>query len=311
MAEQQIILKKRRLPFTQVPNNLLCNSEISGLAKSLWCLLYSKPDEWTFYWTEILKHFKEGRDAVKKAGKELEKFGYMKKVQKKRNMNGKMVFGGMEIELDYEPATPSQQNQVSIPITEIQSTENQLTEDPSTEDQSTNKDLSNKDLSNKDLSNLSTKRKKEKLKIPNLEEIKKIFVEKSLKSDPEKYFLHRQKSNWTGVKNLDADIFWWENGHKEKFPHLHEEQNEEKTKNKLHNKSLEEIKYEEEIKEIQSQIKFAINHSSDDGYLIYHKYFDNKLITKTSEGYIIFVSDKEAFNFTELLNEIDVQIKEE
>jgi hypothetical protein len=147
--KSQITLRKQQLPFTQVPNELLCNQEISSLAKTLWCVLYSKPDNWTFFWGEILTHFKEGRDAVKKASKELEKVGYFRKNQLKRNQNGKMVFGGMEIELFCSPVTPDQQNQGELPITDFQLTETPSSEIPLTENQSTYKYLNKKDLSNK------------------------------------------------------------------------------------------------------------------------------------------------------------------
>src|SRR3990167_2088809 len=83
MAEQEITLKKQRMPFTQVPNELLCNNLISGIAKAMWCVFYSKPDGWTFYWPEIVRNFREGREALFRAKKELEKAGYLKTYLKK------------------------------------------------------------------------------------------------------------------------------------------------------------------------------------------------------------------------------------
>jgi hypothetical protein len=158
--KSQITLRKQPLPFTQVPNELLCNPEISALAKTLWCILYSKPDSWTFFWNEILTHFREGRDAVKRACKELEQFGYLRKYQKKAltGRGKESIFSGMEIEIFYEPVLEpqpdcNQQNQPSSPITENQLTGNPLTGNQVTGNQSTDKYIKNKYLSNKYLNN--------------------------------------------------------------------------------------------------------------------------------------------------------------
>jgi len=306
------IVRKQRKPFVMSPTHLLCDSQLSSIAYKLWGIIESKPDGWKFYWSEILKHFKEGRDAVKKAGKELESFGYIQKIKAKKGN----LLCGMDIVVFYDPSLPfDQENKGSARVTENQSPENQSPENQSSkiqesEIQDTYKELSKQDLSKKDLSNISfaKKIKKEKFQIPTLEEIKEIFENKSLRSDAEKYFLHRQKSNWSGIKNLDGDISWWENGHKEKFPHLHKE---EKNEGVISKKSVKDIKDEEEIDQIRSSLKFMINSHSDDGYLIYHKLFSNKLIEKTSNGFVIYTSENGVSKFKELLATIKLTIETE
>jgi hypothetical protein len=128
--ESQGRLKKQRKPFVMSPTHLFTNPEISSIAKTLWQVLDSKPDNWVFYWSEILKHFREGRNAVKKSLKELEKFGYVKK-RKARKGN---LFCGMDIEVFYDPALPfDQENQASARVTENGSSENRDTENGATE----------------------------------------------------------------------------------------------------------------------------------------------------------------------------------
>jgi len=152
-------IKKQRKPFVMSPTHLFTNPEISSIAKNLWNVLDSKPDGWVFFWSEIQKHFKEGRDAVRKSMKELEAFGY---VQRKKAKKGNLLCG-MDIEVFYDPTLPlDQENQWSARDTENQYTENQdseiqdsksqKSENRSAVNQSTKKEKSKQDLSKKDLS---------------------------------------------------------------------------------------------------------------------------------------------------------------
>jgi len=63
--------------FGAVPIELLNSKEISLKAKGLYAFLQSKPDGWRFSVERIASQLKEGRDAVRRALKELEKFGYL------------------------------------------------------------------------------------------------------------------------------------------------------------------------------------------------------------------------------------------
>ena len=71
----------------------------------------------------------------------------------------------------------------------------------------------------------------------------------------------------------------------------------------------EEIKQDEDIKNIRSSIKGMINRTSSDGYLIYNKLFDNREIVKTEEGFSIFATNEDALEFQELLKAIHVKIQ--
>jgi len=120
------------------------------------------------------------------------------------------------------------------------------------------------------------------------EKLKSIWLEKKLKSSHEKYFLFREKSNWSGVKNLEADIAWWENGFLEKNPTVKE--------------SL--IVESKEIQNLRYQIKRLFL-----GGMEYQKYFDLAALEKDGSSYKIFVTDKKALEYQEKLKTINVKIE--
>lgn len=61
--------------YTQVPNEIINNKELSLKAKGLLCYLISKPDGWNFSAENIATQNKEGLLAIKSALKELENLG--------------------------------------------------------------------------------------------------------------------------------------------------------------------------------------------------------------------------------------------
>lgn len=75
------VLKKPTLPFTQIPNELICSDNISAKAKAVYCYLCSRPNDWEFYTKEIEKNFKEGRDFITSAISELQLHGWISKFQ--------------------------------------------------------------------------------------------------------------------------------------------------------------------------------------------------------------------------------------
>lgn len=67
--------------FTQVPNDLLRNPEISAKAKAILCLLLSNKEGWHSHLNIISTMMKEGRDAIQNGLSELEKFGYLTRIR--------------------------------------------------------------------------------------------------------------------------------------------------------------------------------------------------------------------------------------
>lgn len=69
--------KKQAIPFTQVPNNLLYDPDISFKAKGLWAYMSAKPDGWNFSADRIAMETKEERKAILAGLKELSGAGYI------------------------------------------------------------------------------------------------------------------------------------------------------------------------------------------------------------------------------------------
>ncbi|MCX6051396.1 MAG: helix-turn-helix domain-containing protein [Campylobacterales bacterium] len=72
-------LKRPTLSFTQVPNDLICSPFLSCKAKTVYCYLISRPDDWKFYTKEIVKNMKESIDTVNSAINELIASGWIEK----------------------------------------------------------------------------------------------------------------------------------------------------------------------------------------------------------------------------------------
>lgn len=71
-------IKKHQAPFTQVPNKLLNDRELSLSCKGIYAFMMSKPDDWNFTIASMAKQLKEGQDAIKSALKALKESGWIK-----------------------------------------------------------------------------------------------------------------------------------------------------------------------------------------------------------------------------------------
>ena len=93
MRKKSIFRKKSRIHYTQIPNYILNNKNLSWGAKGLLCYLLSKPDDWQVYESEIATHSKDGRRLTHRYFGELLERGYMTK-DKRRDDKGR--FDGWE-----------------------------------------------------------------------------------------------------------------------------------------------------------------------------------------------------------------------
>lgn len=75
--EVKNVLKRSDGNYTVVPNLIIYDSSISAKAKGVFAYLLSRPVEWSFYMSEIPKHFKDGTKAIRSAIEELEECGYL------------------------------------------------------------------------------------------------------------------------------------------------------------------------------------------------------------------------------------------
>ena len=71
--------------YTAVSNEIIVDPNISMKAKAVYCYLQSRPDNWEFYTKEIVKNFKESKDCITSALKELETNHYLKRIAKRDN----------------------------------------------------------------------------------------------------------------------------------------------------------------------------------------------------------------------------------
>ena len=158
--------------FTQISNAALLDVRLSGKAYKLYaymCYRIGTSAAWEFNKKEIAKHFKEGRDSIYQAEKELLDVGFLRKMQKRT--------GGKFSKNDYEIfAEPIDSD--SKPFTENPETVMPETEESVTVNQSySNKEEINKDLNNKEISFPAEAKKDEKEKKEDLDkekEVKKI-----------------------------------------------------------------------------------------------------------------------------------------
>lgn len=84
------LIKKDKVPFTQVANSVLCDPNLSLRAKGLYAYLFSKPDDWQFHRDVIEKETKESYDTFKTAVNELIARGYVTREQYRDDESGKL-----------------------------------------------------------------------------------------------------------------------------------------------------------------------------------------------------------------------------
>lgn len=71
--------------FTIIDNDIINNPRMHLKALGLFAYMWSKPDDWQFYISEIATHFKDGESAVSSAMKELMELGYLKRTQNRKD----------------------------------------------------------------------------------------------------------------------------------------------------------------------------------------------------------------------------------
>lgn len=126
MATYFVRHKKER-DFTMVDNTYIRDEKLSLKAKGLFTFLLHLPEDWIIYMDELPRHFKDGRDAVRKAVQELVDNGYIKRSQKKV-AGGR--FGSAEYSIIEKPKSRVAQD---TPWTAFPSTENPTSVNPWTD----------------------------------------------------------------------------------------------------------------------------------------------------------------------------------
>ena len=156
--------KRRKNGFTQIANTLFEDNNLSYRAKGILGYMLSRPDNWKFNKTDLVRRSIEGRDAVYKAIDELKERGYLHIYPnyEKNKLNG------WTWEYDDAPFTPellknsmTEKPQENIEIRQnISTTDFQYDSFSERQDSST---YSNTDFNNTDLNNTKSKELKEKI----------------------------------------------------------------------------------------------------------------------------------------------------
>lgn len=131
---KNIIRVKKETNYVVIDKTFLNDDRLSWKAKGILAFMLSKPDDWTFYQRELMKHATDGKTSFNAGFKELRKLGYVRKVQKRLD-NG---------QFEYETIVYER------PYTDFPSTDNPSTEKPSTDNRPL---LNNNQLSNEQLNN--------------------------------------------------------------------------------------------------------------------------------------------------------------
>lgn len=95
--------KRRKNGFTQIANTLFEDNNLSYRAKGILGYMLSRPDNWKFNKTDLVRRSTEGRDAVYKAIDELKEQGYLH-IYRNQCDNG--TFDGWIWEYDDSPFSP-------------------------------------------------------------------------------------------------------------------------------------------------------------------------------------------------------------
>jgi hypothetical protein len=287
-------IKKQQKPFIMSPTHICNDNRISSVAYKLWNVIESKPDDWEFFWWQILKSFKEGRNKVKKSFKELEKFGFAKK-QRRKNGN---LYSGMDIEIYYDPHLPlTQENNGSARETYFGSHGNGSTEIGSSQSRSSE--------------NRSTYKKGSKQdgvkKIYSLSVIKKLWKKigerkkYNFEIDSEKF--HEWVSSQTLTNSLESVLISWS----EKKKNQIEKKPEPKILTLQEKKKLQEQEKRKEIfKKVQQVIENFSANKVEEGRDIFKQYFSQM---KIKDEKTIFIKDKRALKYQDILKKINIKIE--
>ena len=106
MINNMNVRKVSQNKFTIISNHYLNDEELSLKAKGLLAFILSKPEDWNFSIKGLVSQLKEGRDAIGNIIAELEKKGYLLRIQQ-HDQNGKftaseyVVFEDIEDQKEY------------------------------------------------------------------------------------------------------------------------------------------------------------------------------------------------------------------
>ncbi len=148
----------RQIPFTQIPNELINDPNISGNAKFIYMYIRSKPDNWKFSINGMKSQMKEGTRIIRQSLVELEQAGWLERLV----IKDKGKFAGAKYITNFEPLIkkdPEIFDQVKEKLKKPSSQTDTSQVGTSQPDTHSNTIGSNKEKSNKEESNDFDKKK--------------------------------------------------------------------------------------------------------------------------------------------------------
>lgn len=148
------IIKEYTNKFTVISNNEVQDKRLSWKARGIFSYLWSMPDNWDFYETEVTKHAPDGRNSLRTGLKELEKYGYLRRERVRVNghLGGTAWFLTDSPKPKAEDKTLMSENQTPMSENHTQGflmSENHTYGDATVQNKYHTKDLPNKGLTNK------------------------------------------------------------------------------------------------------------------------------------------------------------------
>ena len=98
------IRTKKERNYTVMDNTFLRDERLSAKAKGIFAYILYLPEDWCIYQSELVKHFSDGKDALRAAIKELETLGYISKEHIKDIKTGR--FTHWQYTVNETPKTP-------------------------------------------------------------------------------------------------------------------------------------------------------------------------------------------------------------
>lgn len=140
----------------------LANHKMSFRARGLWAFCLSRPDDWTFHVSELIKQCQEGRKAVYSAIEELMEHGYVLRTQPRiKRDDGRVTFGETEY-IFFESPQQSEEFKKSFPLSLFGEAQNVHAQ----KEQLLSKDFTKDSSSSKEDSSSNKEREKESASPP-------------------------------------------------------------------------------------------------------------------------------------------------
>jgi hypothetical protein len=93
-------------PFVRFSKSIAFDSRLSWKAKGILTVAFSRPESWTFYKEELMKHASDGETSFDSGIKELEEHGYLYRLKTRDEKTGQLK--GWEWNFFEDPITPEE-----------------------------------------------------------------------------------------------------------------------------------------------------------------------------------------------------------